>query len=252
MSGSLENKVIIVTGAAAGIGLGILKAVIGAGARATGFDISSDGLRRIRCAGAEAMQVDVTDAQALTEAIQDVRAREGRLDGLVSNAGITEMAPFLEADIDHWDKLYRVNQRSVLVGCRAAARIMAEDGTKGALVNIASVHADATDHGFEGYAATKGAIVAATRAMAWSLGPQGIRANCLSPGLTMTERAASAAEDPAIDQMFRSWQANGTVPTPDDMGALAVFLLSDAAYALNGANIVADQATSARLFGVGR
>lgn len=251
MNGALQGRVIIVTGAGAGIGLGILRAVVAAGARATGFYLSDDSAAVIEGEGARAIRADVRDPARLAAAIGEVRTVDGALHGLVSNAGVTLTSPFLEADPAEWDALWKTNQRSVLAGCQAAARIMAADGQGGALVNVSSVHATASDHGYEGYAGTKGAITAMGRAMAWSLGLHGIRVNTISPGLTMTEKVAEVARDPDTAAKFRSWHANGEVPSTQEIGQLAVFLLSDAASALNGIEIVADKGTTARLCNVG-
>ena len=117
--------------------------------------------------------------------------------------------------------------------------------------HIASNHAIASDVGYEGYAGTKGAIVAMTRSMAWSLGRDGIRANTLSPGLTMTEAVTRAASDPARAATFTDWHATGSVNGVEDIGRVAAFLLSDASAALTGAEIVADQGMASRLAALG-
>lgn len=243
---SLSGKHIIVTGAGAGIGLGIVRQCLAAGATVTGFDVNPDAKDILASEGAGYVQVDVAVSAELEAAITDAATKAGRLDGLVNNAGITIEVPFLEMSHDQIERLWAVNQRSVLVACQTAGRIMAQAG-HGAIVNIASNHASATDAGFEGYAGTKGAIVAMSRAMAWSLGPAGVRVNSLSPGMTRTEIVDAAMQDPIMAQTFQSWSADNVVNTVEDVGNAAVFLLSSASAALQGANIVADRAMSVRL-----
>ncbi|MEV8467587.1 SDR family oxidoreductase [Fluviibacterium sp. DFM31] len=242
----LDGRHVIVTGAGAGIGLGIARACRAAGAEVTGFDKQIDGAAKLDQIGARFVQVDVTDLDAFEMAIAEAHGRAGRLDGMVNNAGVTIKVPFLEMTRDQMETLWTVNQRSVLVGCQAAGRIMADAGG-GAIVNLSSVHARATNPGHEGYAGTKAAIAAMTRAMAWSLGPHGIRVNAICPAMTRTEIVDAAMQDPDKESLFRSWTADGAVTTVDEIGALAVFLLSDAGSALNGSEVVADRAMSALL-----
>lgn len=247
----ISEKVIIVTGAASGIGRGVLRMARAAGARVAGIDVAAGAEDRIVAEGGQSYLVDVGDPTAFAATIDRIRADFGRLDGLVNNAGITRAPDFLGADVAEWDLLWQVNQRSVLVGAQAAARIMVKDGRGGTIVNIASNHARASDVGYEAYAGTKGGIVAMTRAMAWSLGRHGIRVNALCPGLTLTDHVADVARDPAVARDFNSWHATGQVNTVDQVGHVAAFLLSDASAAISGAEILADQGMVARLGALG-
>ena len=241
----LAGHHVIVTGAGAGIGLGIARQCRAEGAEVTGFDIIG-ATERLAEIGAGFALVDVADAGALEAAIVAAYAKHGRLDGLVNNAGVTIQVPFLQMTRDQMETLWTVNHRAVLIGCQTAGRLMAKAG-QGAIVNIASNHARATNPGFEGYAGTKGAIVSMTRAMAWSLGPLGIRVNALSPGMTRTEIVEEAMQDPAHAANFRSWTADSQLNTVEQVGDAAVFLLSDASAALNGSEIIADRGMSALL-----
>ena len=243
---TLTGRNIILTGGGAGIGLGILRQCVGQGARV--FVLERDAARRavIEGEGGIFRQTDVGDAADLRAAIAEGHAL-GTLQGLVNNAGITIQKPFAEMTEAEMDLLWRVNQRAVLIGCQVAAPLIGASGG-GAIVNIASNHARASDMGYEAYAGTKGAIVAMTRAMAWSFGRLGIRVNALAPGLTMTEAVQAVADaDPARAADFRSWHATSAVNTPDDVGRAAAFLLSPAAAAFSGAELIADQGMSARL-----
>jgi NAD(P)-dependent dehydrogenase (short-subunit alcohol dehydrogenase family) len=245
---NLTGKHIVVTGAGAGIGLGIARQCRAAGADVTGIDVNAVGEAKLLGMGARFTQADVSDLDAFEAAILDAHEHFGQLDGLVNNAGVTIKVPFLEMTRNQMETLWNVNQRSVLFGSQVAGRIMAEAGS-GVIVNIASNHASATNPGHEGYAGTKGAIVSMTRAMAWSLAPYGIRVNSLSPGMTQTEVVIEAMKDPANAANFRSWAADNEVSTVEEIGDAAVFLLSAASSAMNGADLVADRAMS-NLLGV--
>ncbi|MCT8161712.1 SDR family NAD(P)-dependent oxidoreductase [Pseudoruegeria sp. SHC-113] len=246
MSGRLTGKRVIVTGAGAGIGLGILRACVAEGAQVTGFEIRAEARVAVEAAGGSFRQVDVADAAKLQAAIAEVAQAAGGLDGLVNNAGITIQKPLQEMTLQEMDLLWQVNQRSCLLAAQSAAPLMAAGGG-GSIVNIASNHARASDLGYEAYAGTKGAIVAMTRAMAWSLGRDGIRVNALAPGLTMTEAVAGVAEREGRQQEFNSWHATGQVASTEEIGRLAAFLLSPDSAALTGAEIIADHGMSARL-----
>ncbi|TNF20463.1 MAG: SDR family oxidoreductase [Rhodobacteraceae bacterium] len=243
---NLEGKHVIVTGAGAGIGLGIARACRAAGAEVTGFDRKTEGAGKLEEIGARCVQVDVTDLDGFETAIAEAHQRAGRLDGMVNNAGVTIKVPFLEMTREQMETLWTVNQRSVLVGCQAAGRIMKEAG-QGAIVNLSSVHARATNPGHEGYAATKAAIAAMTRAMAWSLGPYGVRVNAVCPAQVRTEIVDKAMQYSETAAKVQAYNPEGTVTTVDEIGALAVFLLSDAGSAMNGSEVLADRGMSALL-----
>ena len=246
MTSNLKGKNIIVTGGGAGIGLGVLRQCVAAGATVTVLEINESCKSRIEAEGGVFRLCDVGDANDLHTAIGLTAAAMGPPDGLVNNAGITIQKPFEDMTTDEMDMLWQVNQRAVLVASQTVAQLMPPTG--GAIVNIASNHARASDQGYEAYAGTKGAIVAMTRAMSWSLGAKGIRVNALAPGLTMTEAVRTIAEESAERmQQFRAWHATNTVNSVDDIGRIAAWLLSSDSAALTGAEIIADQGMSARL-----
>ncbi|ASJ70908.1 SDR family NAD(P)-dependent oxidoreductase [Granulosicoccus antarcticus] len=247
MNKELENRLVIVTGGGAGIGRGIAEACHDAGARVVVGTLEG----KLDYPGRDAIdcrQLDVADASSITSWVDAVIATHGPIDALVNNAGVTITDSFLSMSVEKLETLWSVNQRSVFLMTQAVARTMSENGHSGSIVNIASNHAGATTAGYEMYAGTKAAIVAMTRAMAWSLGKHGIRVNSLSPGLTRTETiAAGPANEPETEAMFRTWHATGRYNSVAEVAKCAVFLLSDASTALSGSDMLADQGMSALL-----
>ena len=248
----LKNKIVIVTGGCSGIGWGISKAATAAGATVIACQRSLNGQERINSLAklgfsAEFMPLDVSDPQAIGPFINAIIEKHGRIDALVNNAGVTIEADFFDFPLDKLDILWATNQRSIFLLSQAAARHMRKAG-KGNILNISSNHSKGSVAGYEMYAGTKGAISAMTRAMAWSLGPHGIRVNTLSPGLTMTEAVQKvAAEKPGLMKAFNDLHATKEVSTVEDIANIAVFMISDLAKALTGEDIVADQGVAAQL-----
>jgi NAD(P)-dependent dehydrogenase (short-subunit alcohol dehydrogenase family) len=253
MSDVLRNKRILITGAAAGIGLGVARACANAGASLVVSDINYDGLLKSTASLTEdpdklyAVKLDVSDSSSIDACFADLTDRFEKIDGVVNNAGITIQSPFLEFEETDIERLWSNNLRSVFLMCQRAARIMKQTGG-GSIVNVASVHAGASVPGFEMYAATKGGIVSMTKAMSWSLGPHEIRVNSLSPGLTATEEIQELADSrPDLAKTFALMHATGRFATVDEVGQTAVFLLSDNASAVTGADITVDHGEVALL-----
>lgn len=248
MTQILQGRVVIVTGAGAGIGLATARAVAAAGARVLGVSINPGEAAAVTAAGAEFFAADIALPETPARMVDEALGRFGRLDGLVANAGLTLVRPFLDVTVDELDRMWQVNQRGALLSAQAAARVMAAAGTKGSIVLMGSNHARASLAGHEGYAGTKGALSAMARAMAWSLGPLGIRVNTLAPGLTETEALGKVLhDDPELRPTLAAAHATGRWNRLDEVASLAVFLLSDASSALTGSELIADQGMSACL-----
>ncbi|MEM1161082.1 MAG: SDR family NAD(P)-dependent oxidoreductase [Pseudomonadota bacterium] len=187
MDGGARN--VIVTGAARGIGRGMVEAFLDARDRVAGFDLDADGLASIADPGNhfEARQLDVADIKNLQAAIDDFAVRHGSIDVLINNAGVTRRADLMDLTEEDWDRILTVNGKAVFFGQQAAARQMLRQGS-GCIINIASIAGRGyPDSSNAIYAASKGAVIAMTRMAAHRLGPSGITVNAICPGITETE-----------------------------------------------------------------
>ena len=170
VTGLLQDKSVMITGAAAGIGLGIARVCAGAGASLVLADVNLEALvESSRSLAADSTRIqtvklDVSNTTEVKQFFQDLAERCGGIDGLVNNAGVTIESEFLQFPEDEVERLWQTNLRSVFFMCQEAAKLM-KSRRGGSIVNVASVHAIASRPGHEMYAATKGGIAAMTRAM---------------------------------------------------------------------------------------
>ena len=164
-------------------------------------------------------------------------------DVLVNNAGIGRNAPFLELSAEDFDRVIAVNLRGTFLCSQEAARQMAHrgSGSGGVIINVASTRAFMSEPGTEAYTASKGGIVSLTHAAAISLGPYGIRVNCVSPGWIETRdwQYSSRAQKPVYSERDRLQHPVGRVGKPEDI-AEACFFLSDSAGFITGQNLIID------------
>jgi hypothetical protein len=173
---------------------------------------------------------DVADEAAVGSLVAGIAAQEGRLDALVCNAGINVRKPIAELTLAQWSMVIGTNLTSTFLLVRAAERLLRAN--RGAVVTIASTRAHMSEASTEAYAASKGGIVALTHALSISLAPE-VRANCISPGWIFGKgdppRGADHAFHPA-----------GRVGTPDDIAALAAFLVGPDSGFITGAEFIVD------------
>jgi 3-oxoacyl-[acyl-carrier protein] reductase len=170
---------------------------------------------------------DVSDA----EQVDDLFCRAGRVDGLVNSAGLlVGRQRYDEIPLDEWDRMFAVNVRGSFLCARAAATAMAERG--GSIVNVASETALTGSHGFVHYVASKGAVLAMTRALANELGRRGIRVNCVAPGFTPTPGSE------VLGPYDASRTPLGRVMRLDDLLGTFCYLLSDDSAFVSGQTIV--------------
>ncbi len=247
----LEGKVAIVTGGAHGMGAAEAKLFAREGARVVIADIREEDGRRVEAeiaeAGGEAMfvQLNVADETAWESAVQQTVARFGRLDVLVNNAGISGSRETDFRSTDAWDRLMSINARSVFLGMKYAIPEMQKAGG-GAIVNISSISGIVgQDYVHPGYNASKGAVRIVTKAAAVQHAREGIRVNSVHPGM-MPPMLGSENRDPAQRQASLANVPMGRPGEVDEVANAVLFLASDAASYITGAELVVDGGFTAR------
>jgi NAD(P)-dependent dehydrogenase (short-subunit alcohol dehydrogenase family) len=180
--------------------------------------------------------LDVTDRVAVRAAV----AAEGPFDVLVNNAGTNIREPFLEVQDASLDRLLDLNIRAMFTVAQAVARGMAAAGKGGAIVNLSSVNGHVAGANRSVYTATKHAVEGMTKALAFELGPQGIRVNAVAPGFVETPLTTPVLTDPKFrERVVRTMPLGRIMQVEDIMGAI-LFLASDAARMITGASLVVD------------
>ena len=250
---TLAGRVVLVTGGAQGIGRGIAQAVLGAGGTVAIGDLDGDAGRDCLKAwdvGARAVftRVDVAREASVARWIQKLLRRLGRIDGLVNNAGIADPhgGPLATLPIECWQRVLATNLTGAMLCSKHA--VPALRPVRGAIINIASTRAIQSEPDSEAYAASKGGLLALTHAMAVSLGPD-VRVNAISPGWIETSawQGPGRRRAPRLRAADHAQHPAGRVGSPLDIGALAVFLLSDAARFITGQNFIADGGMTRRM-----
>ncbi|MEK6375076.1 MAG: SDR family oxidoreductase [Acidobacteriota bacterium] len=234
MNLNLANKVVIITGGAAGIGRATAERFEAEGARVVVWDVSSEP------------PVDVTSADSVERAAADVLAKHGRIDVLVNNAGIVRDAQLVKVkdgavvsamDDATFDAVINVNLKGVFVCTRAVAPHMIKQGS-GVILNASSIVGLYGNFGQTNYAAAKAGVISFTKTWARELGRYGIRVNCVAPGFIATEMVKSMPQK-VLDSMAGKTPL-GTMGEPSDIANAYVWLASDAAKFVHGAVLSVD------------
>ena len=237
MSGRLERKVCIVTGAASGIGLASAELFESEGATVAAADLDGTPYR-----------VDVGDEGETRALAAAVLADHGRIDVLFNNAGIAGVGDLEETTLELWEQVMRVNARGVFLMSRAVAPAMIAQRS-GSIINMSSVLAQLGLARRVSYAASKGAVLALTKSMQVDLAPHGVRVNALVPGTIMSPFVEGYLRDAYADpeeglRSIRSRQLTGELGAVEDVAQAALYLASDESRFVLGSGLVVDGGTT--------
>ena len=223
----LKNKICIITGAAQGIGAATVAKFAEEGAIVIGCDRRSDPIP----GAAESFAVDVTSRDQVDSLVAAVKAKYGRIDVLVNNAGITKDARLVKMTQQQFDAVIDVNLRGVFHCAQAVADTMVAQGN-GVILNASSVVGIYGNFGQTNYAASKFGVIGFTKTWSRELGPKGVRVNAVAPGFVQTPILATVPEK-VLDQM-RSQVPLGRLAEPAEIANVYAFLASDEASYING------------------
>lgn len=242
MSGRLQGRVAVVTGAADGMGRAITETFLREGASVLAADLAGDKLAaafpthdRLRL-----VTIDVTTADAASRVIGGAIDAFGALDILVNNAGIVEYEPIETMTDANWSRTLSVNLTATFALSRAAIPHLRAGGS-GRIINLASINAFRSTLGLAAYAAAKHGVAGLTKTLAVELGPDKITANYICPGAILTGMTRPLMDaDPSIKGLFESFGVLGRMGMPEDIANAALFLASDEASFITGHGLVVD------------
>jgi len=227
---------VLVTGAGAGIGEATARQLAGRGYKVAVTDVDEAAATRLADElGTCGLELDVTSRTSIVEAMDKAEGALGPLDGWVSNAGVSSMIPFLEMPDDEWDRLLRVNETGVFYCGQEFAKRLVSAGRPGSIVNVASMAAKQGNVPYlSHYIAAKFGVVGLTQAMAFELGPHGIRVNSVCPGFVATPmqkrelvwegKLRGLSPEEVFDGMVKSTPL-GRIETADDVARAIAFLI---------------------------
>ncbi len=246
MTRMLERKVVIITGAAGGLGRVFALAFSEQGAIVVAADINEPGALEtaalIRAQGGQALglRLDVSDETSTKAMAERVALEFGGIDVLVNNASIyagLERKPFFELEVADWDRVMNVNLKGTWLCAKAVYRHLRASGA-GKIINISSATVHSGSPNWAHYVASKGGVIALTRSMAREAGDDNITVNAIAPGFTLTDASLGLIEN--AEQYGVTRGAIKRVQQPDDVVGTALFLASSASNFVTGQTLIVD------------
>ena len=253
----LASRVALITGAGSGIGRAAALAFAAEGARVVVVDwkpaAGRETVALVQSQGGEAMfvEADVSQEEDVERMVATAVGAYGRLDILFNNAAVQVFGTIPETSARDWQKVVDVNLKSVYLGCKYALRQMIAQGG-GSIVNMSSALGLVGDPAMPAYGATKGGILAMSKAMAQAHGRQNIRVNCICPGdvdTPLVQEYFDRQPDPAeARRQVAAHYALGRIARPEEIASVAIFLASDESSFLTGTEIVVDGGLTSRCY----
>ncbi|HEX3468474.1 MAG TPA: glucose 1-dehydrogenase [Candidatus Elarobacter sp.] len=248
----LAGKTVLITGGASGIGLATAERALACGAHVAIGDVdAAAGERAARQhRGLHFVRLDVTSEPSWAQAVDDVRARFRRIDGLVNSAGIFVIGDVESLSLEDWRRTMAVNADGVFLGCRAAVRAMKDHG--GSIVNLSSVSGIVGGHNVTAYNASKGAVRLLTKSVALHCAREryGIRCNSVHPTFVDTPMyrsiVALARDQEKMERALTAQVPLGRVAQPREVADAIVYLLSDESAFVTGSELVIDGGLTAQ------
>ncbi|HUJ51027.1 MAG TPA: SDR family NAD(P)-dependent oxidoreductase [Bryobacteraceae bacterium] len=238
----LDGRVALVAGAASGIGRAAAHGLAAAGAVTVCADLNEQGAARTAHEigrNAEALGLDITNQESVDAAVQDILARHKSIDVLVSTPAVNVRKPLLRYTAEEFEKVLRLNLKGSFLIAQAVGRVMSEN-KRGSIILLSSIRSLVVEPGQGAYAATKAGLVQLARAFAAELGGDGVRVNCIAPGVVETPLTEPIKRNPDWYNAYAAKNALRRWATADEMAGPVVFLASDSASYVTGTVLFVD------------
>ncbi len=241
----LAEKIAVITGGASGIGGKLTQMFVDEGATVIAADINEDGLQKIEeySSKVKGIKLDVSSEKDWQHLVETVEKEFGRIDILVNNAGVTSEKTIEQIDYKDWEFLMKINGFGTMLGIKYVAPLMVKN-QNGSIVNLSSVTAQ-VGMGLNVYSASKGSVRALSKAAATQYGRNGVRVNAVFPGVIETPMTAKLESSEAQLQQINALTPLGRLGKPEEVANAILFLASDEASYITGAELAIDGGYSA-------